>query len=166
MATTGTANNKPAIISRVTSSSDKNSITFNSVTLGQLNTPDKSSLVTADSVISKIDVTLSGLTHTSVIGGKRDFKVITNVKDYNTTGSGNPKVLDQYGRVLVIDGTDIKVEKTLSGQPKFAVTSTTLDPDNAPGNLSYADNQGLTYYTKMTPKIAVATLTVGDALAS
>jgi hypothetical protein len=166
MATTGTLNNKPAVISRVTSASDKNAVTFTSVTLGSLNTPDLSSLVTTDSVISKVDVTLQGIVPIAKVGGKRDFTVIKTVKDYNRTGSGSTKVLDRYGRVLLINGANIEVEKTASGQPKFGTTSTTLAADNSPGNLSYADNKGLTYYVKMTPSLSVTTQIVGDALAS
>lgn len=160
MATSGSLNNKPAVIRRVTSSSDQNTVTFTSVTQGQMDTADPSALITTDSVISKIDVSLKGIAGCSPLGGKRDFSSIKTVKDYNRTGLGTPKILDMYGRVVVIDGTDIKVEKTSSGQPKFAVTNTTLDADNAPGNLSYAGNKGLVYYTKMTAGSSVTTLDV------
>lgn len=164
MATTGTLNNKPAVVRRVTSDNDKNTMTFIGVTNGQLDTPDN--YYTTSTVQSKINVTLGGITSIAKVGGKRDFTVLKTIKDYNRTGAGSTRVLDQYGRVLVIDGTDIKVEKTATGQPKFVTTATTLTADNAPGNLAYADNKGLTYYVKMTPKVAVTTLTVGDELAS
>ena len=166
MATTGTNNNNPAVLKRVTADSNKNTMTFTSVSLGQMDTPDASANKTTDSTITKIDFALGGIRTRAIEGGKRDFKVIKTLPDYNRTGAGATKVLDQYGRVLVIDGANIKVEKTSSGQPKFSMTSTTLDADNAPGNKTYSGNQGLIYYTKMTGGSAVVTLEVGDQLAS
>ena len=166
MATNGTINNKPAIVRRVTSASDKNTVSFTSVTQGQLDTPDLSALKTTDSVISKIDVTLGGIAGRVPVGGKKDFKYIQTINDYPTTGDGGIKMLDIYGRVLVIDGTDIVVDKTASGQPKFETTSVVYSDDVSPGNKSYDNNKGLVYYTKMTAGTAPATLTVGDALGS
>lgn len=160
MATTGTNNNNPAVLRRVGPGSNKNTMTFTSVPQGQMDTPDISALKTTDSSISKVDIALGGIRTRSVVGGKRDFKYIKTVKDYNLTGAGAARVLDQYGRVLVIDGAEIKVEKTASGQPKFLATSTTLDADNSPGNKTYAGNNGLTYYTKMTGGFGVDTLSV------
>lgn len=166
MATTGTNNNNPAVLRRVTASSNKNTMTFTSVPQGQIDTPDASANITTDSTITKIDFALGGIRTRAAEGGKRDFKFVKTQPDYNRTGVGATKVLDQYGRVLVIDGANIKVEKTASGQPKFATTSTTLDADAAPGNKTYAGNQGLVYYTKITGGSTVVTLEVGDQLAS
>jgi hypothetical protein len=166
MATTGTNNNTPAVVRRVGASSNKNTMTFTSVAQGQLETPDASANKTTDSVISKIDYALGGLRQVSKLGGKRDYTFITTEKDYNLTGTGATKVLDQYGRVLVINGANIEVEKTAAGQPKFSTTATTFSADLAPGTKSYEDNTGLVYFTKMTAGSSVTTLTVGDQLAS
>lgn len=166
MATQGTNNNNPAVVRRVGSASNKNTISFEKVDQGQIEAPDASAAVTTKSNLSRLDTKLGGIRTSAVVGGKRDFTVIKTLKDYNTTGNGATKVYDLYGRVLVINGADIEVEKTASGQPKFEATSTTLSSDVSPGNRTYEQNQGLIYYTKMTASKLPITLEVGDALAS
>jgi len=165
MATSGTINNKPAVLRRVTSSNDKSLITFANVTQGQLDTINPRSLTTTSS-ISRINIALGGLVHFSKVGGNVYHSSITTVKDYNLTGAETTKVLDIYGRVVKATGSKIIVDKATSGSPKFGVTATTFDADNAPGNLTKAGNDGLTYYAKMTASFGPTTQTVGDSLAS
>jgi hypothetical protein len=162
MATQGTNNNKSATIRRVTSSSDTNTVSFNTVTQGQLDTLDPSAIITTRGYLTKVDVALGGTTSPVPIGGKKDFKFVKNIYDYPQTGEGGTKMIDIYGRVLVIDGTDIIVDKTASGNPKFTATAVVFDDDNSPGNGSFETNKGLTYYTKMSSSYLPQTLSVED----
>lgn len=166
MATLGTINNKPAVLRRVTSSNDKSLITFANVVQGQLDTYNPRSFTTTSSSLSRINIALGGIVQLSKVGGNVYHSSITTVKDNNLTGAATTKVLDIYGRVVKVTGSNIIVDKATSGSPKFGVTATTFDADNAPGNLTKAGNDGLTYYVRMTGGFAPTTQTVGDSLAS
>ena len=173
MSTTGTSNNTKVVLRRVTSASDRTNTTFVSVKQGENPTADlKYSLymvsgnsvysnnLTNDSTLTKVDVNARGIPGRVPAGGKRTYASTTTLKDYNLTGAGTTRVLDIYGRVVKISGTDIVVNETSSGSPRFEQTSTTFTADTAPGNGTYAANKGLVYYTKITAKSVPATLTV------
>ena len=174
MSTTGTSNNTKVVLRRVTSASDRTNTTFVSVKQGENPTADlKYSLymvsgnsvysnnLTNDSTLTKVDVNARGIPGRVPAGGKRTYSSTTTVKDYNLTGAGATRVLDIYGRVVKISGTDIVVNETSSGAPRFEQTSTTLTgSDTAPGNGTYTSNKGLVYYTKITAKSAPTVLTV------
>ena len=173
MSTTGTSNNTKVVLRRVTSASDRTNTTFVSVKQGENPTADLkysaymvsgnsvySNNLTNDSTLTKVDVNARGIPRRVPAGGKRTYASTTTLQDYNLTGAGTTRVLDIYGRVVKISGTDIVVNETSSGSPRFEQTSTTFTADTAPGNGTYAANKGLVYYTKITAKSVPATLTV------
>jgi hypothetical protein len=67
------------------------------------------------------------------------------------------KWTDIYGRVLEVNGSNIRLLGSKDANSE--ITSTTFTADVAPGTKTYSDNKGLVYYSKLSasaqPKVMI-----------
>ena len=101
---------------------------------------------------------LAGIAARVALGGLRTYSLIKSypMGELDKTTAAT-RWTDIYGRVLQVDGSNIKL---LGGKDANAeITSTTFTADVAPGTKNYSDNKGLVYYSKLSasaqPKVMI-----------
>ena len=110
--------------------------------------PGDSSLATAKP--------LAGVAARVPVGGLRAYSVIKTyaLGELDKTTAAT-KWVDIYGRILEVNGSNIRLLSSKDANSE--ITSTTFTADVAPGTKTYSNNKGLVYYTKLSasanPKI-------------
>jgi hypothetical protein len=104
---------------------------------------------------------LAGISPRVALGGLRTYSLIKSypMGELDKTTAAT-RWTDIYGRVLQVDGSNIKL---LSSKDSTAeITSTTFTADVAPGTKTYSDNKGLVYYSKLSASAQPKVMTVAE----
>jgi hypothetical protein len=101
---------------------------------------------------------LAGITPRVALGGLRTYTIIKTypLGELDKTTAAT-KWTDLYGRVLEVNGSNIRLLGSKDANSE--ITSTTFTADVAPGTKTYSDNKGLVYYSKLSasaqPKVMI-----------
>jgi hypothetical protein len=101
---------------------------------------------------------LAGISPRVALGGLRTYSIIKTypLGELDKTTAAT-KWTDIYGRVLEVNGSNIRLLGSKDANSE--ITSTTFTADVAPGTKTYSDNKGLVYYSKLSasaqPKVMI-----------
>jgi len=100
---------------------------------------------------------LAGIAGITKLGGTKTYSLIKTyaLGELDKTTAAT-KWVDIYGRILEVNGSNIRLLSSKDANAEITSTTFTND-DVAPGTRSYSNNKGLVYYTKISasanPKI-------------
>lgn len=104
---------------------------------------------------------LAGIAARVALGGLRTYSII---KTYGLgeldKATAATKWIDLYGRVLEVNGSNIRLLGSKDANSE--ITSTTFTADVAPGTKTYSDNKGLVYYSKLSASAQPKVMTVAE----
>ena len=104
---------------------------------------------------------LAGIAARVALGGLRTYSIIKTygLGELDKTTAAT-KWIDLYGRVLEVNGSNIRLLGSKDSNSE--ITSTTFTADVAPGTKTYSDNKGLVYYSKLSASAQPKVMTVAE----